>query len=390
MTRRASRRASARQRRAPRRSRRPARPSTRQHRDVPAARRRSVSSATPTVEQSRVAGGRCQLVADDQRRVAGVACRSGRRGAAPRPTRGPRGSRRDGDAIVADMTPGAGADHAVNRPVGRVQRQRVARVDVDERLPRDVDAVRDVLRRVMPASLDLDVRTPERRPGEERDQRGAAGTPTARLGSAPARSPDHATSAATAQTTIAIDAVEARTSCSCCSPVTPPLSSRTHVRNASMNASNDRAARYDSRLLEVDRALGRLRRRQLLGPGREGPELHRRRRRGARDRRRVGLGQEHELDGDARPAAQERPRHRQRQARSAASSSARRRTTLRRVRGNEIAVDLPGADDGAEPGLHDRVPDHRDAAHRTTGHDAEQPRRSARSSCSTWSRCPTR
>ena len=51
--------------------------------------------------------------------------------------------------------------------------------------------------------------------------------------------------------------------------------------------------------------------------------------------------------------------------------------------------DLPGADDGAEPGLHDRRADHRGPA--AAQHDvAGATPATGRSSCSRWSSCPTR
>ena len=121
-------------------------------------------------------------------------------------------------------------------------------------------------------------------------------------------------------------------------------------------------------------------RRRVLGGrslGRRGqaPHLRPDAGQGARDRRRVGLGQERELDGDPRPAAQERARHRQRQARGPRAHRRSARTTSRGCAASEHRGDLPGADDGAEPGLHDRLPDHRDAAHPPPGHDAASRRR---------------
>ena len=50
---------------------------------------------------------------------------------------------------------------------------------------------------------------------------------------------------------------------------------------------------------------------------------------------------------------------------------------------------LPGADDGAEPGLHRGLPDHRDAAH-PLRHHAERGEGPRARSCSTSSSCPTR
>ena len=61
------------------------------------------------------------------------------------------------DAIIGGHErPGAGADHAVYVAVRGVQREGAARVDVHERLPRDVDAMRHVLH------ADAGIRRPRR------------------------------------------------------------------------------------------------------------------------------------------------------------------------------------------------------------------------------------
>ena len=83
-------------------------------------------------------------------------------------------------------------------------------------------------------------------------------------------------------------------------------------------------------------------------------------RRGAGHRRRVRIGQVDHGDGDARSAAEERLGARLDQA---------ARQGDRRDRRLHVAADpwwrgvddLPGADDGAQPGVHRRVPDLRDA-----------------------------
>ena len=84
-------------------------------------------------------------------------------------------------------------------------------------------------------------------------------------------------------------------------------------------------------------------RRRLLGrwrvlPRRDRHELRRQARRGARDRGRVRLGQEHELDGPARPAPRQRPRDGLDQAARARAARAWTTRQLRSLRGNEIAV----------------------------------------------------
>ena len=62
---------------------------------------------------------------------------------------------------------------------------------------------------------------------------------------------------------------------------------------------------------------------------------------------------------------------------------------LRRVRGSEIAVIFQEPMTALNPGLHRGLPDHRDAAH-PHRHHAERGEGRGRSSCSTWSSCPTR
>ena len=85
---------------------------------------------------------------------------------------------------------------------GRQQRQRVLRVEVDERLPRDVDAVRDVAD-MRCRLVDAHAGAPERSPAEEGGQgRGRVHPRQARLGAPERRGPP--TSAATAQTMIAM------------------------------------------------------------------------------------------------------------------------------------------------------------------------------------------
>ena len=72
------------------------------------------------------------------------------------------------------------------------------------------------------------------------------------------------------------------------------------------------------------------------------------------------------------------------------SWSARREARdLRRVRGNRIAHDLPGADDLAQPAAHDRAADRRESCmlHQRPGRRRGRAR--APSSCSSWSACAT-
>ena len=67
--------------------------------------------------------------------------------------------------------------------------------------------------------------------------------------------------------------------------------------------------------------------------------------------------------------------------------AARRSTTgaCRELRGNGDRDDLPGPDDLAEPGLHDRPPDRRGACGPTTTSPRRRPRERGRSSCSSSS-----
>ena len=96
-------------------------------------------------------------------------------------------------------------------------------------------------------------------------------------------------------------------------------------------------------------------------------------RRGAGRRGRVRLRQVGVGDVDPGPAAEERARHRQRDAARRGADRAGE-PALRAVRGKDIAHGLPGADDRAEPGAHGRLSGHRGAAQPLRPHAAGRAR----------------
>ena len=86
-------------------------------------------------------------------------------------------------------------------------------------------------------------------------------------------------------------------------------------------------------------------------PAADRPELRGPRRRGAGHRGGVRVRQECQLHGPAGPAAQQQPGLRQRQARRQGTAGSGRGQHPQRPRQGR-GGDLPGAHDGAEPGLH--------------------------------------
>ena len=245
---------------------------------------------------------------------------------------------------VAAVPAGRRRRPGAERSVGRLQRQRPLGVDLLDRRPGQPDRAEHVDQQHT-GVVHLDSRVPEQRPGQQR--RPAAST--SRSAAARPGRPDAAAPAA-------------RRRRSRRSP--PPALCWPRGRNVvgispSSHSLGRRFGRDDNGgnpgslgPRPGDRLLGR--RHLVSGGGRR--QFRAQPRRGAGHRRRIRLRQVDHRDVAARPAAEEQPRQGIHRTRRAATGRRRcpRAALDPRPRG---FGDLPGADDGAEPGVHHRVPD---------------------------------
>ena len=355
-------------------------------RRAPLARRRRRAVA-PSARGSPAPGSRrrAQRVAGRDRRA--------RLGARPMPSKS---SRRESEGAVAAGS--AAPPRRCTSPRVVCSVERVARVDAADRRPRHASRCAATLRDGHAVRrCTATARTPEQRPGDG-TRPAAIGQHAARSPSRPHRPQTSATTPIAHTTTVTTASVRpnARPVQNLLERHDAQASQMGHARMTDTTgidaeiAASHTAASPTTDSVEVREPRRRLLGRRRVVPGRDRREL--RRRAAARCSR-----------SSASPARARAPASMallgllpDERARHAASSSSRGRE-LRRRRRRDAAPgprqgdrgDLPGADDGAEPGLHDRLPDRRDAAHRTSSMAPSGRQGAGDRAARAWSRCPT-